>query len=304
MPIDIDRQDFAEVTVAEIRVSRMTHHDHGQLMDFVRGLLAADRRQVVLNLQQVQFVDSSALGEIVGASTMIRRAGGRMVLCHPTKQFESVLAIAKLQTVYVAYRSVSDAVDSFRALESLELSCPVCGGWFRTLPDAPFRRHFCAACRATVDLAVDAIGAEHVETARVVFIIIPTYDADVLTMSVDAAPVIKLPARLDLFSSEAVEKIWRLLPLRRRAIIDISEVEELSTPGMASLLQLGADERGGPHTAFFALPSANALIAQQFAMHVVVHTSPHSAAEALGLVGTDAPTITVSVRRPGQPITG
>jgi anti-sigma B factor antagonist len=296
----ISRQDFAEVTVAEIRVANITRgQDAEQLRDFVTGLLKADRRHVVLDLQHISNLDSTGLSEMASAWFRISRAGGRIVVCHQSKKMEDIWAITRLQTFYQAYRSVTDAVNSFRALGSLEIACPACGSWFRTLLDVALGRHFCTSCRATVGLADDAVAAEQVGTARVASIIIPTYEGNALTMSVEAAPVIKLPARLDLFSSEAVEKIWRLLPLPRRAIIDISEVQELSMPGMAALFELGAEERDGSQTAFLALRSANAVVAQQFAAHVLVHTSPESAGEALGLVGKSAPTINVSVRRSG-----
>ena len=85
------------------------------LKDKVNSLLNQGRRQLVLNLADVPYVDSAGLGAIVATYTTVSRQGGSLKLANLTKRITDLLAITKLLTVFETYESEADAVRSFSA---------------------------------------------------------------------------------------------------------------------------------------------------------------------------------------------
>src|SRR5919201_489243 len=85
------------------------------LKDKINSLLQQERKQLVLNLEAVPYIDSAGLGEIVRTYTTVSRQGGRLKLLNLTKRITDLLAITKLLTVFETYESENDAVRSFSA---------------------------------------------------------------------------------------------------------------------------------------------------------------------------------------------
>ena len=73
------------------------------------------RKQLVLNLADVPYIDSAGLGEVVRTFTTVSRQGGNLKLLNLTKRITDLLAITKLLTVFDTYDSEQDAVQSFSA---------------------------------------------------------------------------------------------------------------------------------------------------------------------------------------------
>ena len=83
--------------------------------DKVNSLLNQGRKQIVLNLAQVPYVDSAGLGAVVRTYTTVSRQGGSLKLVNLTKRITDLLAITKLLTVFETFESETDAVRSFSA---------------------------------------------------------------------------------------------------------------------------------------------------------------------------------------------
>jgi anti-sigma B factor antagonist len=83
------------------------------LRDKVNSLVQQDRKKIVLNLENVPYVDSAGLGEIVRTYTTVSRQGGALKLLNLTKRIQDLLSITKLLTVFETYDSENDAVRSF-----------------------------------------------------------------------------------------------------------------------------------------------------------------------------------------------
>jgi anti-sigma B factor antagonist len=70
------------------------------LRDKIRELLDAGNLQIVLNLREVQFVDSSGLGELVKAHVTVRNRGGQLTLVSLSSPVHSLLQLTRLSTVF------------------------------------------------------------------------------------------------------------------------------------------------------------------------------------------------------------
>ncbi len=84
-----------------------------QLRDAVRDLLAKGSKNILLNLGEVTYIDSSGIGELVSAFTTVKNQGGELKLLNLTKKVHDLLQITKLYTVFDVKDDESSAVASF-----------------------------------------------------------------------------------------------------------------------------------------------------------------------------------------------
>jgi anti-sigma B factor antagonist len=85
-----------------------------QLRDAVRDLVAQGQKNILLNLSEVNYIDSSGIGELVSAFTSVKNQGGQLKLLNLTKKVHDLLQITKLYTVFDVRDDEAHAVDSFK----------------------------------------------------------------------------------------------------------------------------------------------------------------------------------------------
>ncbi len=108
----------------------------------------------MLNLAEVNYVDSAGLGALVSAYTTVTREGGTLKLANVTRKLQDLLSITKLLTVFETFDSEDEAVRSYKKMKqedrqrsSILFSSlasglpkdhnPVRVGAFRVVADAP-----------------------------------------------------------------------------------------------------------------------------------------------------------------------
>ena len=84
------------------------------LRNTIRGLLDAGHRKILLNLADVDYIDSSGIGELVSAYTAVRTASGEMKLLQLTRRVHDILQITRLFTVFDVQSDEDSALRSFR----------------------------------------------------------------------------------------------------------------------------------------------------------------------------------------------
>jgi len=113
--MQIEQRSAGEVIVLDLK-GKMTLGEGDELLkDKINSLLQQGFKKVVLNLEEVPYIDSAGLGEIVRTYTTVSRQGGSLKLLNLTKRITDLLSITKLLTVFETYESESDAVRSFAA---------------------------------------------------------------------------------------------------------------------------------------------------------------------------------------------
>jgi anti-sigma B factor antagonist len=84
------------------------------LRDTVKDLLSKGQKKILLNLADVNYIDSSGIGELVSAYTTAKNQGGELKLLKLTKKVHDLLQITKLYTVFEVKDDEAAAVKSFR----------------------------------------------------------------------------------------------------------------------------------------------------------------------------------------------
>ena len=86
-----------------------------QVRDRIKDLLADGQRRILLNLGDVNYLDSAGLGALISSYTTVKRESGQLKLMNLTKRIEDLLAITKLITVFDTYDNEKEALASFKA---------------------------------------------------------------------------------------------------------------------------------------------------------------------------------------------
>src|ERR1700727_2944548 len=100
MPLTIVTREVNHVTILDIHGRLVLGPEIGALRDEVRALIAQGKKKIILNLADVDYLDSSGVGELVGSFTTVRNAGGELKLLNLTQKVHDVLHVTKLYTVF------------------------------------------------------------------------------------------------------------------------------------------------------------------------------------------------------------
>jgi len=80
----------------------------------VLDALESGTKKIILNFEEISYIDSSGVGALLSAFTSVANAGGKMKLLHLTTRIRELLTITKLLTVFEAYDNESEALGSFQ----------------------------------------------------------------------------------------------------------------------------------------------------------------------------------------------
>ena len=113
MALKIDTREVGQVTILDVKGRIVLGDEIGDLRDAVRGLVADGKKKIILNLADVDYIDSSGVGELVGCFTTVRNAGGELKLLKLSQKVQDVLYVTKLYTVFDIREDEFTAVKSF-----------------------------------------------------------------------------------------------------------------------------------------------------------------------------------------------
>jgi len=85
----------------------------GTVRDTVKDLIVKGRRQILLNLKDVSYIDSAGLGELVGSYASMTNQGGQIKLLNAQSKVKDVLQVTKLYTVFENFTDEPTALRSF-----------------------------------------------------------------------------------------------------------------------------------------------------------------------------------------------
>ena len=102
MAMRMNERQVGGVTVVDISGRIVLGEETALLRSTVRDWIARGRKNILLNLAQVPYIDSSGIGELVSAFTATRREGGDIKLLSLTRKVDQVLQVVKLRTIIIS----------------------------------------------------------------------------------------------------------------------------------------------------------------------------------------------------------
>ena len=113
--MEISERTVGALTILDLS-GKLTIGDGAQLLkDKSESLVFQDRKQVIVNLAAVPYIDSGGLGQLVACYTTLARAGGRLTLLNVNTRNHDLLSITKLVSVFETYDTERDAIESYPA---------------------------------------------------------------------------------------------------------------------------------------------------------------------------------------------
>ena len=108
--MDLQERSAGVVTLIDVSGKLQADDDSGRLKDKINSLIHQGRKQIVLNLAGVPYIDSTGLGELVATHATVTRQGGQIVLVQLTARVQDLLAICRLLTVFDTFDTEAEAL--------------------------------------------------------------------------------------------------------------------------------------------------------------------------------------------------
>ena len=116
MPLYLVEKLFDEVVVLDARGRITLGPETETLWQRVNAIIGAGRKRIVLELGNVDYIDSAGLGVLASSAASARRAGGELKLVNLTKRVHDLMQITRLSTLFQVYDTVEKARLSFGPL--------------------------------------------------------------------------------------------------------------------------------------------------------------------------------------------
>ena len=102
------------VTIVDLGGKLILGEDTEQLRTRMREVIQSGAKKILLNMGNVNYIDSSGVGELVRAYASAGSQGGQLKLLGLTKKIHDLLTVTKLLTVFETYENEKQAMESFR----------------------------------------------------------------------------------------------------------------------------------------------------------------------------------------------
>ena len=112
--LNIRERQVGDVTVLDMDGRITIGEGSVALRSAIRRLLEEGKKNILLNLAGVGYIDSSGIGELVSSYTAIKNQEGQLKLLSLTEKLRDLLTITKLLTVFDAYDTEADALSNFK----------------------------------------------------------------------------------------------------------------------------------------------------------------------------------------------
>ena len=114
MSITITSRRLDDVVILDLE-GRITIGDGAiVLRNHIQELLKNGEKRFLVNLAQVNYIDSSGLGQLVASFTAVRNQDGHLKLLSLTHRIKDLMQITKLLTVFDVFENETEALKSFR----------------------------------------------------------------------------------------------------------------------------------------------------------------------------------------------
>ena len=113
MSLEIQQKEREGITVLEMKGRITVGKEATALREKVAELAAAGKLNVVFNLQDVDFIDSTGLGALVMCATSARKNGGNVKLVNLNRRNIELLVMTRLATAFETFNDEQDAINSF-----------------------------------------------------------------------------------------------------------------------------------------------------------------------------------------------
>jgi anti-sigma B factor antagonist len=110
--LSINQRYLDDLTILDLNGKITIGEGSTHFRETIRRLIEQQRSRIVLNFAEVNYVDSSGIGELVSAYTSLHNQGGQLKLLNLPRRIRDLLRITKLLTVFEIFEDETAAIRS------------------------------------------------------------------------------------------------------------------------------------------------------------------------------------------------
>jgi anti-sigma B factor antagonist len=111
----VTERKVGDVMIVDVSGKMVATDNAGRLKDKITSLLFQGEKQILINLADVGYVDSSGLGEMVACYGSATREGAKLKLANAGNKIKDLLIMTRLVTIFDAHDTEEGAIKSFAA---------------------------------------------------------------------------------------------------------------------------------------------------------------------------------------------
>ena len=109
----ITERTSGDVTIIDMEGRVTLEEGSDDFRELTRRVIREGRLKLVINLEKVPYIDSTALGEIIRCYTTLTRLGGGLKLLNVTPHVHRLLVITRLLSIFDLFDEEHEAIKSF-----------------------------------------------------------------------------------------------------------------------------------------------------------------------------------------------
>jgi anti-sigma B factor antagonist len=113
MPLEIRQRENEGIMILDLKGRLTAGESVPKLRETIRSLLDSGRKNILLNMKGVDYIDSTGLGSMVICYTSAKKEGGAVKLLDLSRRNIELLVLTKLTTVFEIFNEERDAINSF-----------------------------------------------------------------------------------------------------------------------------------------------------------------------------------------------
>jgi anti-sigma B factor antagonist len=102
-----------KIIVLKLKGNFVGGDETDELQDKIKKLAESGNEKLVIDLGEVSYLNSSALGVLISAHANYAKRNGKVKLCQLNKNLENLFVITKLSLIFETYPSEMEAVAGF-----------------------------------------------------------------------------------------------------------------------------------------------------------------------------------------------
>jgi anti-sigma B factor antagonist len=113
MSMEIQRREKEGITILDLKGRLVVGEPSTLLREKVNEQIGDGHKQLILNLQQIDYIDSTGLGSMVICYTSLQKTGGSIKLVNLNRRNLELMLLTKLSTIFQIFGEEQEAVNAF-----------------------------------------------------------------------------------------------------------------------------------------------------------------------------------------------
>jgi len=111
--LKITQREVGNAVILDLNGKLTGGPDAETFREVFKSLIDRGKKNIVVNLEKVSWINSTGLGILISGYTSVRRGGGDLVIMHASDRIESILYVTKLNLLFKSYESEESALTAF-----------------------------------------------------------------------------------------------------------------------------------------------------------------------------------------------